>query len=162
MQNETPKFDIRQSPGFLINMMARRTSHLLQKVFRENGYNITAPQWSVLNLLWQEEGMIQSRLAEGIFSDRHTISRVIRLMEKQGLVYKKPDEQDKRAFRVYLTDQGKHLQSVLPPLALKTAGIAFANVSPEDVTTLIKILDTISDNIDIMSQEKEASCSALR
>ena len=151
MPDTPPEFDIRKSPGFLINMMARKTGSLLHKVFKENGYNITAPQWSVLNLLWREEGMIQSRLAEGISSDRHTISRIIRLMEKQDLVYRAPDEQDKRAFRVFLTDHGRHLQSVLPPLAIKTAGIAFAGVSFEDIAVLIRILNTISDNIDANS-----------
>lgn len=142
------QFDIKQSPGFLINMMARKISNFLQKVFAEKGYRITAPQWSVLNFLWQEEGLNQSRLAEGISSDRHTISRIIGIMEKQDLVFKKPDPNDKRAYRVYLTKKGRNLQTILPPLALQAAEKAFADISVEDVAALIRILNTISNNID--------------
>ena len=155
MPKKPAQFNIQQSPGFLINMMARKTSNFLQKVFKEKGYNITAPQWSVLNLLWQEEGMIQSRIAEGISSDRHTISRIIRIMEKQDLVFKKPDKTDKRVFRVFLTKKGRHLQTILPPIAIQMAGKAFAGISFEDVTTLIKILNTISDNIETILEKGE-------
>lgn len=155
MSNPPMPFNIQQSPGFLINMMARKTSNFLQKVFKQNGYNITAPQWSVLNLLWQEEGMIQSRLAEGISSDRHTISRIIRVMERDGLVFRQPDEKDKRAFRVYLTDEGKRLSSVLPTIALETAAKAFAGISPDDIAALIRIVNTIQQNIDNLPEQGE-------
>jgi DNA-binding MarR family transcriptional regulator len=45
-------------------------------------------------------------IAEKTFKDRHNIARILFSLEKHGYVERQPDENDKRAYRLFLTDAG--------------------------------------------------------
>lgn len=140
-------FSLDRSPGYQINRLARDLSFLLQQLFRDGGYDITPPQWTVLNRLWEEEGLHQSELASRIVKDRHNMARILAGMERQGLIQRRPDKEDKRLQRVYLTEQGRGLQGVLNPIALRAGQIAFAGVSDQELAALQSIYKKVLANL---------------
>ena len=96
-------YPLENSPGYLINQLSAKMNAVLQRAFRSAGYNITAQQWAVLNRLWEENGIHQSLLAERTTKNRHNVSRMLTLLEKQGLLKRRLDSEDARLQRIYLT-----------------------------------------------------------
>ena len=140
-------FPVDKSPGFIINRLARELNVCLSRAFSKNGFDITAPQWAVLNRLWEKEGLHQSELAEKTTKDRHNIARMLPVLEKQGLVTRHPDRKDKRMQRVFLTTRGRNLKDRLIPIAQETLDRVFEGLTERDVAGLIRISEGMTANL---------------
>ena len=97
--------------GYTINRTAIRMRNELWKKFKEKGFDITIDHWIVLNRLWDEDGWTQSELAMMTYKDKANITRILDAMAKRDLIERKPDLNDRRVFRVHLTEKGKKLKS---------------------------------------------------
>jgi DNA-binding MarR family transcriptional regulator len=67
-------------------------------------------------------------------------------MEERNLVYRERDSNDRRVVRVWLTDAGKQLMMVLPPLGAETIKQATQNLSKAEQETALKLLEQIIQN----------------
>jgi DNA-binding MarR family transcriptional regulator len=68
-------------------------------------------QEQLLFLLWQEDGVSQSQLAEAACVDLSTITKAVQRMERAGLLRRDQDAEDARVSRVSLTEQGRALEA---------------------------------------------------
>lgn len=64
----------------------------------------------ILFLLWQEEGLTQSQLADTLCVEAPTITKSLRRLEQAGLLERRQDGEDARISRVFLTPQGRALR----------------------------------------------------
>ena len=86
----------------------RETAYLAQ-------YNLTLPQFDVLVQLQREQGITQQTLADRLLVTKGNVCGLMDRMVEQGLVERRADPQDRRAYMLYLTAKGKALiQQVLP------------------------------------------------
>jgi len=142
------RFKLQHSVGFLVNQTALHLKRELQQEFRRHGYHVTVEQWALLNQLWDQEGRYQVQLAELILKDKPNVGRMLEILEKDGLVYRRRDDQDRRAYRAYLTEQGRSLEDKLIPLAVGVLDRALKGLEPGDVRELIRLLAIIDRNLD--------------
>ena len=70
-----------------------------------------------LHLLEANEGITQRDLAEALYLARPTVSRMLRGMERAGLVERSPDARDQRLTHVHLTAAGRDLARELRSVA---------------------------------------------
>ncbi|HEX7660366.1 MAG TPA: MarR family transcriptional regulator [Pseudonocardiaceae bacterium] len=143
-----PKFSVQHSVGFLVNRAAVQLKRELQQEFRRHGYTVTVEQWALLNQLWQQEGLYQVQLAELILKDKPNVGRMIEVLEKDGLIYRQRDDQDRRAYRAYLTPAGRQLEDQLVPLAVKVLNRALNGMSDQEIGEFTRILAMIDRNLD--------------
>lgn len=138
---------IENSPGYIIHHLDLLLKFGLHKAFQVGGINITAEQWAILASLWEKDGIHQSSIAEKIGKDRHTITRMLNLLEKNGFVRRVPTNEDKRRLNVYLTDSGREMQGKLVPIALGFGDKAFAGLTQKELEELTRILKHITGNL---------------
>jgi MarR family transcriptional regulator, organic hydroperoxide resistance regulator len=136
-----------ESPGFLIYQTATRLKVGLRRAFRLEGVDVTPEQWTVLNSLWETDGVHQGLLAEKTAKDRHNIARILNLLKKGGLVRREPDGNDKRWRRVYLTNDGWALKPKLVRVSMHFLEEALAGLTQEDLDVMRQILERIADNL---------------
>ena len=148
-------FPRRESPGFLIYHTACALKAGLGRAFRANGLGVTPEQWSVLSTLWEEEGMHQSRLASKVAKDRHNMTRILNLLEKNGFVEREPSPADKRCHHVYLTSAGKELTPRLIAIVTEFLTEALGGLSDEDLAQLRRLLERILRNVEGAMPEQE-------
>ena len=153
-------FPRRESPGFLIYRTGCMLKAGLKRAFRAKGFKVTPEQWSVLSILWESEGMHQSPLASRASKDRHNITRILNLLERDGLIKREPSSRDKRCQRVYLTDQAKTLVPELIPIVAEFLSGALAGLPEEDVTVMQRVLERILGNLTGDSSEREKTWQA--
>ncbi|MCK7510029.1 MAG: MarR family transcriptional regulator [Desulfobacterales bacterium] len=76
-------------------------------------YDLTPEQWEVLVRIQENEGMNQSQLGEKAFQGPPQHNRIIDLLEGRGFIERRPDDTDRRAYRLYLTKSGRDVQEAL-------------------------------------------------
>ena len=68
---------------------------------------LTYPQYLVLLVLWEEEGLSVKEIGQRLHLDSGTLTPVLKRLEKAGFVRRRRDAQDERQVRVELTDKGR-------------------------------------------------------
>jgi DNA-binding MarR family transcriptional regulator len=141
-------YSLDESLGFWVYRVHTQGTNALRRAFQGAGYDVTPEQWAVLARLREQEGANQAQLGEKTFKDRHNITRILNLLEKRGYVERRPDETDKRAFRIFLTKAGREAQEELAPIVLEHRKLVFKGVGPKDRQTMRKMLERIVKNIE--------------
>ena len=147
MEIELSVFPLDNSHGYIIHRLDMQMSLGLQHAFKSKGFNITPEQWGVLNRLWESEGIHQSALAERASKDRHNITRILNLLEKNGFIRRSPDRKDQRRLNVYLTEEGKCLKQKLIPIVIGYLKKCFEGLTQEEVQDLRRIHEHIIKNL---------------
>ena len=140
-------FNLNDSYGYLINLAAQRLKYALHQTFQAKGYDVTPEQWAVLNRLWEQDGLSQVELAERTFKDKPGTTRILNLLEKKKIVVRRPDEDDGRVLRVFLTKTGKDLKEKLILCAEEVLVKSGRNLTKEQLTEFKRTLNQILDNL---------------
>jgi DNA-binding MarR family transcriptional regulator len=99
--------------GFLLAKASKRWNELLAERFAERGFPEVRPSYgSVLVPLLEEDGLRMGELARRSRLSKQTMTTMVRLVERDGLVARRPDPDDRRAARVYLTERAKAFQPI--------------------------------------------------
>jgi DNA-binding MarR family transcriptional regulator len=134
-------FVIEESLGYLVNRAARAFAAQLAEELRT--FDVGIGQWAVLLHLWSRDGVTQAQLARRVAIEQPTIVRTIDRMERDGLVTRAADPNDRRVSRITLTERGWALRDQLIPLADGVNRAATATLSEEEVATLRRLLANV-------------------
>jgi DNA-binding MarR family transcriptional regulator len=135
--------------SFLLERTARRVKQFAQSKFNELQFEITVDQWSVLKNLYHHRNLSQAALAELVFKDQPTLTRILDLLCKKELVERRAHPTDRRCFTVHLTPAGTSKVEQLLPEVNTIREKAWENLSPKDFEHFKKVLDTIYTNLEI-------------
>lgn len=98
------------SLGHIAEVSSRLMNNRLNQRFNDNDIPVTAEQWAILNILLEEDGLSQNKLARLAVKDHTSISRLIDHLIKKQLVKRNTDPTDRRTKLIYVTEKGKELQ----------------------------------------------------
>lgn len=131
--------------GFLLGDAAR----LLRRSFdeRARAVGVTRPQWRVLALLKRFDGCTQVTMADMLDVEPITLGRMIDRLQESGLVERRADPKDRRAWRLHLTALGENRIAALRPTARALFDDALAGLDGAQRTQLESMLDTIRANL---------------
>ncbi|HEY5513921.1 MAG TPA: MarR family transcriptional regulator [Geomonas sp.] len=133
--------DMDRNVGFLLAKAYQRACVIFKEEFE--AYDLTSQQFGLLGFLWQEDGITQAELSAKSQIDRTTMGGLIDRLEKEGLLVRRSHPEDRRAYRICLTERGKALQPELTPIA-EAAQLKFtAKLDPQEVETLKSLLEKI-------------------
>ena len=140
--------ELYNSYSFLLDRTARRVKQYAQQKFKELKLNVTVDQWLVLKHLYENESMKQNELAELLFKDNPTLTRIIDLLCEKGLTVRKQHPSDRRSFHVELTRQGKKKVEQMKPQVNDIRLKAWEGLSEKDFAHFKKVLDSIYENLE--------------
>ncbi|MBV8883393.1 MAG: MarR family transcriptional regulator [Chroococcidiopsidaceae cyanobacterium CP_BM_RX_35] len=131
--------------GYQLKLVSQLTYREFQGQLEPFG--LTPFHYLVLCCLWQEDGLATSGIAEKLKQLGATLTGVLDRMEERDLVRRKRDPEDRRVWRVWLTEEGRHLREVLPPIAATSLEKCLTGISICDRERLAKILAQIVLNL---------------
>jgi DNA-binding MarR family transcriptional regulator len=108
-------------------------------------FGITADQFVVLSLLAEEDGIIQRELVRRTWSDANTITALLRLLERKGLIRRVRHDSDGRARCVHLTPKGRWLQTKLARSSEQLHSLLQGAVPSDELATLLRGLERVAD-----------------
>lgn len=100
--------DIIKDSPFLVNhliSLSKIHDFFINKHIK-NGTDILPSQYYMLLFLYYEMGTNQSDIAKACLMDRSGVSRAFKDFEEKGLITREIDENNKRAYKITLTEKG--------------------------------------------------------
>lgn len=124
-------------------------SRQLRRLFDERAkrLNVTRPQWRVLMQLARREGCNQGTLADMLEVEPITLCRMIDRLEESGLLERRSDPQDRRAWRLYLLPKARPLLTELQRIGAELFADAMQGISFDEQQKLLDKLEKIRENL---------------
>lgn len=115
--------------------------------FRE--LDLSPGQPKVLSRLRYQEGYLQKELAALCHVEPATMVVLLSNMEKRGMIRKEVDHVSggKRAFRIYLTEEGRSLADQVNRVVEEMEEKGFTGFTEEEKDQLISLLGRLADNL---------------
>lgn len=117
-----------------------------QKRIDNASIDITIDQWLVLKSLNDNESISQNKLAEIIFKDVASVTRMIELLVKKGYIERSFNELDRRRFILKITAKGKDVLTAVSNIVMENRSIALKNIESDKTNELQKTLNIIISN----------------
>jgi DNA-binding MarR family transcriptional regulator len=124
-------------------------ARLMRRSFDERARNIgmTRPQWQVMSVLRRHEGINQGGLADILEVEPITLCRMVDRLQDAGLVERRRDPADRRAWRLFLSEKAYALLEQLRPLSEEMLSAAMEGISEEEREQLESVLDRMRQNL---------------
>jgi DNA-binding MarR family transcriptional regulator len=127
--------------GFLLAKASQRWNELLYEHFIARGYAEVRPSYGSLLLpLFEEDGLRMGQLAERARLSKQTMTTMVRLLERDGLVTRERDAADGRAFRIHLSGRAKDFQPVAEEVLGELDRLVQQALTPRATTALERAL----------------------
>lgn len=133
------------SVGYQIRTTHRMLQRHLQTRIEPHG--VTLGMWYFLRALWEEDGLTQSELSRRVGTMEPTTLTAIQTMQRNGLVKRIRNTQDRRKLSICLTPKANELKRRLLPIARQVVEQATSSFAPADTKKLLSFLGAIRMNL---------------
>jgi MarR family transcriptional regulator, transcriptional regulator for hemolysin len=140
-----PRMPLEREVAFNINDVARLLKTYADQRARDLG--MTRAQWAVLARIERSEGLKQCELADTLDLQPITLTRLIDRLCDGGLIERRPDPDDRRAKRLYLTPAARPVLDGLTRLSQDIMATVLAGIEPGAVEQLLAHLLTLKTNL---------------
>jgi DNA-binding MarR family transcriptional regulator len=112
------------------------------------GIDITIDQWLVLKTIHESADVTLQQVGAAVFKDFGSVTRIVQLLERKGLLLRKPHPTDGRRSELALTSAGESVIRTVEPLAQANRRQALDGIDAEEVARLRAVLKRITANCD--------------
>jgi MarR family transcriptional regulator, transcriptional regulator for hemolysin len=145
---------IRRDLAFTINDVARLLRNYADQKAAQFG--MSRAKWAVLARLDRFEGLKQAELADMLDLQPISLTRLLDGLSANGLIERRPDPEDRRAKRLYLTPAARPLLEQLSILGEDLTATAFAGLDEATEAELLHRLSAVKENLRRVVQRKPA------
>jgi DNA-binding MarR family transcriptional regulator len=119
------------------------TGLAMNKVYRKllRQLDLTYPQYLVMLVLWEHDGVSVSDIGARLFLDSATLTPLLKRLEAAGLVARQRSALDERQVMVSLTDAGRAMAQ--QAAAIQEGVLCAAACAPGDLLALKRQLETL-------------------
>lgn len=140
-------FQLEQAIGMHVNRTAFLMTEEIGQRFSRHGHALSAQDFSILFRLLKQGPMTQVEIAALTMRDKTTITRRIDGLAKKGLVERNTCQDDRRCFRIALTEAGDQALADMIPLVRDFQQEVLSDIPDEEKEVTIKTLKYISDKL---------------
>lgn len=111
------------------------------------GIGITRSQWTLIAVIARRPAATQREIAEILEMSEASAGRLIDRLCADGLLERRPKEDDRRAYCIHLTEAAGAIQEKISLVATEHEKVAFAGFGDDDLKKLDAYLSMIAANI---------------
>ncbi len=136
-----------------VERLLRTVSVIIKKRGREilSDFGITPPQFSALLTLIQNGDLTIGELGEKMYLACSTATDLVDRMERNGLVARERDTNDRRVIRLRVLERGHQMLDEVMQARRKYLSGVLERVSREETTSMVVALDHLAE---LMTQEE--------
>lgn len=135
-----------ESLGYQVNHLARLLEHHMRE--RIAPFGVVPGQFAQLLALYETDGLTQTELCARVQIEQPTMANTLARMERDGLITREPDPDDRRRSRVRLTPHARQIEPELIAAARTINAQATRGLSDEERTTFLDSLAVVIANLD--------------
>lgn len=117
-----------------------------QRNINKAGLDITIDQWLVLRLIEENRERYQNEIAELVFKDTASITRIVELLVVKGYLDRNEHSGDRRRVKLSVTDTGRDLLVKVTPIVANNRNTALRDIPAHDIQDLHQMLNRIIAN----------------
>lgn len=137
--------DVQDDVEYLIVEVCREHYSRAHNLFGKLGLYRGQP--SILKALWKQDGLTHTELAGLMRVQPATVTKMARRLEQTGFVTRRPDPDDQRVSRVYLTAAARAIEADVNQVGRTIAKEALRGFTPEEICLLRRFLIQLRDNL---------------
>ncbi|WP_346935047.1 MarR family transcriptional regulator [Clostridium sp.] len=138
-------FDLDDCIAFITNKSAKKLADEFNRRLQEHG--TTRVQWIALFYIGKAGEISQKELSDYMDIKESSMVRLIDRMEKEELVERRKDSEDRRITKIILTDRGKFLKEELMPIGQEFQNDVVKGISKENLEVFKAVLQRMTYNI---------------
>lgn len=118
-------------------------------------FGLTIPEWRLVAVIAENDGITQQAIAERTRMDKVTVSRAAIALAARGLVGRQPNDGDRRSHRLILTGIGQSLYAQVAPKALELEARIFGSFDAGELaafTAMLRKIDGVALASDVAEQ----------
>ena len=112
------------------------------------GIDITIDQWLVLKTIHESADVTLQQVGVAVFKDFASVTRIVQLLERKGLLRRTPHPNDGRRSELALTSAGESAIRTVEPIAQANRRHALEGIDAGEVARLRAVLRRITENCD--------------
>ena len=112
------------------------------------GVDITIDQWLVLKTIHESADLTLQQVGTAVFKDFASITRIVQLLERKGLLRRTPHPTDGRRSELALTSAGESVIRTVEPIAQANRRQALDGIDGDEIARLRAVLKRITENCD--------------
>ena len=116
---------------------------------------LTYPQYLVMLVLWQKDGITVNELAKTLKLDAPTISSMLKRLQSIKFIKRQRDKKDERRTFIYLTKEGSDLEHSVAKLQEQVA--CKTGLNDKEFYELLDTLNELTDTLSAPDEIKESA-----
>jgi DNA-binding MarR family transcriptional regulator len=133
MKNHIPTLRFDGSLWCNLDIALRNIDYMYRQMIRPEG--LTVIEWYILRSLYEQDGQHASELARAVGRAATSFTPNLDKLQHKGFIERRPDKADRRAVRIYLTQQGHNCRDEV----IDSAGILDSYIDEHvDKDTLLR------------------------
>lgn len=130
------------------------TSRLITKAYKPylDELGLTYPQYLVLMVLWENNGLTVNQISEKLYLNTNTLSPLLKRMEQMQLLQRNRSKEDERSVIIELCSLGKELKTKALPIPESL----FSELVSDDIKKedMMRLKDTLCELVSVLSHKK--------
>jgi DNA-binding MarR family transcriptional regulator len=139
---------LEDSIGYIVRNFTKALREKLLAEFHKEGFELSIEEWIALAFLWRFQDKNQQQLGELLLQDKTAVTRLIDNMQKNDLVIRIVNPNDKRNKIINLTENGKKLYKEIVIIVQNTLSIAFKNITKEEIDNCKSTINKMKLNLE--------------
>ena len=139
---------IQEPLGSLLSKTHTLMKNYFNQMIRAHNIDATVDQWVLLTVVHRTPGISQVEISRTSQKDTTNVSRTLDLLAGKGYIKRRADEQDRRAYRVYLTPAGEETLRRVFPIMEAVNEASCEGLEAEQVDMLKAMLSHVRGNVE--------------
>ncbi len=131
---------------YTLEKSIKRYRQFAQKQINQAGLDITIDQWLILKTIEASPDLSQHQIAERVFKDYASVTRMIELLVKKKYLARKFHAADRRRFELVVTKTGLTILNDCVPVIQANRKQALKSLTRKDTEQLKDYLNKIINN----------------
>jgi DNA-binding MarR family transcriptional regulator len=141
-----PPLNRENSLGYQANHLARLLAHVLRDRIEPLG--VVPGQFVQLLALYECDGLTQTELCSRVQIEQPTMARTLARMERDGLIKRVSDPDDRRRSLVMVTPLARELEDELLSAATSVNALATRGLDKREVAAFMATMTKVIDNLE--------------
>ncbi len=109
---------LQQKIGLVLSGLGNLSKIFAVQTFAAKKLKITPEQFTVLAVVYENDGLYQRQLSAMTLKDRPNISRIVTILENMGYLTKLQEAKGRKVLKLSVTEEGKRIYKEILPIIL--------------------------------------------
>jgi DNA-binding MarR family transcriptional regulator len=132
-------------PEETVDFHIKTTWHAISRMYNQQAasYDGTMSIGFVLLNIRLEEGTPATKIAPLMGLEARSLTRILKRLEEEGLIYKSPDPNDGRSVRIFLTEEGEKKRRIAADTVKKFNSLVYDKISTQKLKVFFEVMSEI-------------------